>query len=151
MIGSAASSYPPSSFARDRDDILSVFENRHLLHAILAGHIKLADRNGHALRRQRFNVMRRLLGGALDHSRAFLGVAVGDQEIADLFRHRRPEDRFLELRQPLRSARIDLELVAVGARQDLALRVDRRVRAAVVVRAGLDLGRSLGRLPPGRN
>ena len=46
---------------------------------------------------------------------------------------------FLELRLPARSAEVDLKLVAVRARQKLALSVSRRFGAAVIVGTGVRL------------
>ncbi len=70
-------------------------------------------------------------------ARALSSVAVGDEKIADLLGHDRLQNRLENLRLPLRAARVDLDLVAVGAAEELS--VQRRVGAAVVVGAGIVL------------
>ena len=123
----------------DRDDIFAVLEDRELLHPIGAGEVERAHGHRDALRRQRLDAGGRVLRRAFDHARAVAIEAVGDQEIADRVGDQGLQDRFLELRLPARSARVDLELVAVGARQKLALSVGRSFGAAVIVGAVVGL------------
>jgi hypothetical protein len=123
----------------DGTDILRALKNRQLHGAIVAAGVKHAHGERRASGRQGLDVERRL-GRALDQARAFLGVAVGDQEIADLFRDNRLEESFLKLRQTLGSPGGDFELVAVGRCQDKGVSALRRVGPAVVIRAGFDLG-----------
>src|SRR6185312_7236252 len=130
----------------DSHDVLAVFEDADLLDPILAGRVKRAHGQRHALRRQRLDMGGRILRGALDHTGAVLAIAVGNQEIADGVRRQRLQDRFLQLRLPARSALIDLKLVAVRAGQKLALGVSGRVGAAVIVRAIVGLVLSGGHL-----
>ena len=139
----------PVVLGGDGDDIFAVLKDRDLLDPILAREVQCADGQGRGLRRQRLDMGGRVLRGAFDHACAVGAVAVGDQEIADGVRHQRLEDGFLQLRLPARSTLVDLKLVAVRARQKLALGVGRRVGAPVIVRAVIGLvlsGRHLRRV-----
>ena len=126
----------------DGDNVFAVLENRDLLDPVRARQVQRAHGQSHALRRQRLDMGGRILRGAFDHPRAVRIVAVGDQEIADGVRHQRLQDGFLELRLSARPAEVDLELVAVRGRQELALSVGRSIGAAVIVRT--HVGFSLG-------
>ena len=101
MIGSAASSYPPSSFAA----IVTTYSPSSKIAICLARYSPVTSSaptaNATLCGGSVSNANRRILRCAFDHSRAFLGVTVGDQQIADLFRDRRLENRLLELRQAL--------------------------------------------------
>ena len=103
---------------RDGPDILAALEDGDLLRPVVAGRVESANRQRDAARRQGLHA--ELLGrGALDRPRALLGKAVGDEEIADLLGDDRLQDRVENLRLPLRAARVDLDLVAVGAGRGL--------------------------------
>ena len=130
---------------RDGPDILAALEDRDLHDPVVAAGVQCADRKRDAARRKGLDMQLRGRR-ALDRPRALLGEAVGDQEVTDLLRHDRFQDRVENLRFALSSAGADLQSVAVGAGQELGLSVQGRVGAAVVVRSGVGLRLILGAL-----